>query len=340
VTQSGPAAAQRLIELATAEWLSRAVWAAAELGIADLMADGPRAPDELARGCGADAGALERLLRALVAAGVFARDAEGRYGLTPLSEPMRAGSPNSLRSLLRYIGGINHRAWGEVLHAAATGRPGFERAFGAPIFAHLAANPEEQRLFADAMAERHRALDPAVAEAYDFSGVRTLVDVGGGHGFLAAAVLRANPGMRAILLDRPEVVAGAGPTLAAAGVTERVVVVGGDFFRAVPEGGDAYLLGAVLYDWTDEQCVSILANCRRAMGTRDGARLLVAEIVIPPGDDPHYGKLLDLNIMVVFGGRARTAEQHERLLAAAGLRMARVIPTASRLSLVEAFPVR
>jgi predicted O-methyltransferase YrrM len=335
VTEEGPAAAQRLIELATAEWVSRAVWAAAELGLADLMADGSRSADELARSCGAHTGALERLLRALVGVGVFRREADGRYGLTPLSEPMREGSPTTLRSLLRYVGGDNRRAWDEVLHTLATGRPAFERAFGASFFEHLTANPEAERLFADAMAERHRALDPVVAEAYDFTGVRTLVDVGGGHGFLAAAILRRNPGMRAILLDRPEVVAGAGPTLAAAGVADRVEVVGGDFFAGVPAGGDAYALGAVLYDWDDEQCVAILGNCRRAMG--DGGRVLIAEIVIPTGDGPHYGKVLDLNIMVVFGGRARTEEEHRRVLGAAGLRLSRVIPTASRLSLVEAF---
>ena len=336
MTRAGPAAAQRLIELATAEWMSRAVWAAAELGVADLLAEGPRSLDELARSCGAHPGALERLMRALVGAGVFRRGPDGRYALTAVSEPMRAESPTTLRSLLRYIGGDNRRAWDEVLHTLATGRPAFDRAFGGTFFEHLSANPAAERLFADAMAERHRALDPAVAEAYDFSGVRTLVDVGGGHGFLAGAVLRRNPGMRAILLDRPEVVASAGPTLAAAGVADRVEVVGGDFFEAVPEGGDAYALGAVLYDWDDERCVAILANCRRAMG--EGGRLLIAEIVIPPGDGPHYGKLLDLNIMVVFGGRARTEEEHRRLLAAAGLRFSRVIPTASRLSLVEAFP--
>jgi predicted O-methyltransferase YrrM len=336
VSGTGPAAAQRLIELATAEWVSRAIWAAAELGLADLMAEGPRSAEELARACGAHAGALERLLRALAGAGVFRREADGRYALTPVSEPMRAASPTTLRSLLRYVGGDNRRAWDDVLHTLMTGRPAFERAFGRPFFDHLQADPEAERLFADAMAERHRALDAAVADAYDFSGARLLVDVGGGHGFLAAAVLHRNPGLRAVLMDRPEVVAGAGPTLKAAGVADRVEVVGGDFFAAVPSGGDVYALGAVLYDWDDEQAVAVLSNCRRAMGA-DG-RLLVAEIVIPPGDEAHYGKVLDLNIMVVFGGRARTEEEHRGLLEAAGLRLLRVIPTAARLSLIEASP--
>ena len=334
VSDPGPAAAQRLIELATAEWVSRSVWAAAELGVADLMADGPKSAAELARACGADAGALKRLLRALAAPACFRREGDGRYGLTPVSEPMRAASPTTLRSLLRYVGGDNRRAWDDVLHTLMTGRPAFERAFGRPFFEHLRADPAAERLFADAMAERHRALDAAVAEAYDFSGARTLVDVGGGHGFLAAAILRRNPHLRAILLDRPEVVAGAGPTLAAAGVDDRVEIVGGDFFASVPAGGDVYVLGAVLYDWDDDQAVAILRNCRRAMGP--GGRLLVAEIVIPPGDEAHYGKVLDLNIMVVFGGRARTEEEHRALIEAGGLRLLRVIPTAARLSLVEA----
>jgi hypothetical protein len=326
-----------LIQMAGALVLSRALYAVAEIGVADHLADGPRPADALARLTGAHAPSLYRLLRTLASVGVFTEDADRRFALTPLGAALRSDAPGAGRSSVRTFGGpAMWASFGEFLHAVRTGETGAERALGQPIFAYFGGRPEEAALFGETMLGYHGAEPPAVAAAYDFAGVRTLVDVGGGIGTLLATVLEAHPGMRGVLLELPHVTADARARLAAAGLAGRCTVVEGDFFEAVPPGGDAYVLSHVIHDWDEARCQAVLANCRRAMGGR--GRLLLVEAVLPPGDAPHPGKMLDLVMLTVTGGRERSEAEYAALLAAAGFTLTRVVPTASQASVIEAVP--
>ena len=326
-----------LIQMAGALVLSRALYAVAEIGVADHLADGPRPADALARLTGSHAPSLYRLLRTLASVGVFTEDADRRFALTPLGAALRSDAPGAGRSSVRTFGGpAMWASFGEFLHVVRTGETGAERALGQPIFAYFGGRPEEAALFGETMLGYHGAEPPAVAAAYDFAGVRTLVDVGGGIGTLLATVLEAHPGMRGVLLELPHVTADARARLAAAGLAGRCTVVEGDFFEAVPPGGDAYVLSHVIHDWDEARCQAVLANCRRAMGGR--GRLLLVEAVLPPGDAPHPGKMLDLVMLTVTGGRERSEAEYAALLAAAGFTLTRVVPTASQASVIEAVP--
>jgi hypothetical protein len=319
--------------------VSRAIQVAAVLRIADLLADGPRGVDDLGAMTGTRGPSLYRLLRLLASEGIFTEVAPRRFGLTPLAELLRADVPGSQHALAVWDGtACVWDAWGNVLHALRTGQSAFEHTFGQPHFAYLAEHPDKAAAFNAYMVEQTSRASRAMLAAYDFSGLATIVDVGGGRGALLAAILSAYPAANGILLDQPAVVAEAAALLAQAGVADRCQVVGGDFFVAVPDGGDAYVLRLVLHDWDDARCVAILRTCRRAMAS--DARLLVVEPLLPPGDLPSYGKYQDIQMLVMLpGGRERTEDEHRALLDAAGLRLTRVVPTASELSVLEATPV-
>ena len=229
-----------------------------------------------------------------------------------------------------------YRAWGELLHSVRTGEMAFDHQFGTGYFAYLAQHPEADRVFNEAMTGWTHQLVGAVVDTYDFSPFKTTVDVGGGYGTLLAAILRRNPGARGILFDQPHVVASAEEHLATSGVAARCTAVGGDFFAAVP-AGDAYALAQILHDWDDERCVVIFEQCRRAMS--DHGKLLVVELVLPRGDEAFFGKWLDLHMLVLLGGRERTAAEYDALFRAAGFELARVVPTPPGPSVVEAVPV-
>ncbi len=278
------------------------------------------------------------MLRALAGLGLFAEEGEGRFRLTALGEPLRAGVPGSVRGYAVLVGEpMVWRSWGGILHSLRTGQPAFDHAFGAPLFEYLAAHPEEARVFDEAMTGRSAAEIAAVLAAYDFSGAGTVVDVGGGQGALLAAVLEADPRARGVLFDRPHVVAAARARLATAGlVPARCHLVEGDFFGAVPPGGDLYVLKRIIHDWDDGRARSILRNCRAAVP--EAGRLLLVELVVPPGDEPSDAKLLDLLMLVYAGGRERTEAEYRDLLASAGFGLTRVVPTASCVSVVEAVP--
>ena len=326
-----------LMRLLSGAWVAQAIFVAAKLGIADLLREGPRSAADLAAAAGAHAPSLHRVLRALAGIGIFAADAQGRFALTPMAEPLRSDAPGSLRAYAvmngeRWV----WRSWGEIEHSVRTGRPAFEHVFGAPLFEYYAAHPEAGRVSSDALRALSAADDAAILAAYDFPAGGTVVDVGGGQGSLLAAVLAARPGLRGVLLDRPPVVEMARGRLEAAGVAGRCDLVAGDFFAAVPAGGDVYLLKKVLHDWGDEDARAILARCRAAMP--DTGRLLVAEPVVPEGNRPSEAKWLDLLMLVYAGGRERTEAEHRELLASAGFAPGRVLPTASGVSLIEAQP--
>lgn len=323
-----PASFLALQGLILGKWLSQAVSVAARLGIADLLKDGPRPCDELARSNQVDEASLHRVLRALASVGVFAEQ-DGQFALTPAAEFLRSDVPGSLRSVAIMAGDDwTWRPWGDLYNSVKTGEPAFDRVFGKPAFAYLAENPGAASIFDDAMTGWSMQNSHAVAEAYDFSGIGTLMDVGGGHGYLLATILDANPSLRGILFETPEVCDGAKGRLG-----DRAQILSGDFFASIPPGADACILKSVIHDWDDSRASTILRNCREALGP--GGRVLLAEMVIPPGNDPHVGKLLDLEMLVMVGGHERTEAQFRELLAGAGFRMTRIVPTASPTCVIE-----
>lgn len=319
--------------------VTRAMYAFAELGLADLLRDGPRAASDIAPVVGADGASLYRLMRTMAGLGFVAEDPDHRFTLTPLGDALRSDAPGHARSMVRLIAGpFGWRVLGEFLHSVTTGEAGSERALGMPIFEYLASAPQEATWFNEMMIAFHGGEPPAVAAAYDFSGVDTLVDIGGGTGNLLTTILQANPRMRGVLHDMSHVAEQARDLIASRGLADRCTVSEGDFFEALPEGGDAYMLSHIIHDWDEASCIKILTNCRNAM--KPGGRLLVVEMVIPPGNDFHPGKISDM-IMLAFtpGGCERTAAEYAALFAKAGFKLTRVVPTASPVSVVEATPV-
>lgn len=319
--------------------VTRALYVFAELGIADILKDAPRSAGEIAPIAGAQPAPLYRLLRMMAGLGFLVEDAERRFALTPLGDAMQSDAPGHARSMVRLIAGpVGWRVLGEFLHSVRTGEAGAEKALGQSLFDFMTTAPQEATWFNEMMIAFHGAEPPAVAAAYDFSGIGTIVDVGGGTGNLLTTILLANPEVRGVLHDMPHVAAEARALIASRGLSQRCTVSEGSFFAAVPEGGDAYLLSHIIHDWDEVRCLEILTACRRAMNP--GGRLLVVEMVIPPGNDFHPSKLSDM-IMLAFtpGGCERTAEEYAALFAKAGFALKRVVPTGSLASVVEAMPV-
>lgn len=323
-----------LRQMLTSFWITQSLYAAAELGVADAMAGGAQDVNDIAQRTGADEGALYRLLRALASIGVFKETQPRRFEQTPLSDFLRKDVPGSFHGLALYIGRAMIGAWSEIVHSIRTGEPAFDRKFGKPIFAHLEQHPDLAAIFDAAMTGQTVMIGRAVAAAYDFTPFRTIVDVGGGKGALLAAILPSAPQARGINFDQSSVVDRARSYIAAAGLAQRCQAVGGDFFAEVPAGGDAYLMKFVLHDWDDERCVTILRNVARIM-TRE-TKLLIIESVIPPGNDPYPGKFMDINMLVITGGRERTEAEYRTLLDRADLTMARSIPAHPLASIIEA----
>lgn len=324
-----------LLQLIIGKWAHQAVYAAAELGIADQLADGPRPSAEVARECGANEDATYRLMRGLANIGVL-EERDGRaFALTAVGEFLRSDAANSMRGFARFVGyEPSWRAWGETLHSVRTGQPAFELVFGENLFDWYGKHPEESAIFDEAMTAISGAESEAVAEAFDFSGIGTLADVGGGRGFLLATILAQNPKMNGILFDLPHVVAGAAPLLREHGVASRVRVESGSFLETAPDGADAVIMKHILHDWNDEDAIRILQRCRAALPK--AGRLLVVEAVVPPPGQPGWAKLLDLEMLVLTPrGRERTEQEYAQLFAAGGFELTRVVPTASPVSVVE-----
>lgn len=327
----------QLIQMATGKWVAAIVYAAAKLGIADHLADGPRSAMELSGATRTHAPSLHRLMRTLAGLGILTeRDAQ-RFALTPLGEALRTGAAGSARAtLMAFCGRAFWHSWEEIVYSLETGNSGFEKANGMPVFEYLAQHPEEASYFSEAMVGFHGAEPPAVAAAYQFSGIKTVVDVGGATGNMLAAILSRHPGLRGVLFDRPHVVRDAPALLKRRGVEDRVTIEAGDFFDTVPAGGDAYLLSHIIHDWNEEQCLTILGHCRKVI--KPDGRLLIVETVLPTGDAPHQGKLQDMVMLVVPGGQERTEAEYSTLLGKARFRLVRVVPTDSVVSVVEAVP--
>ncbi|MGW1341927.1 methyltransferase [Kribbella sp. NPDC002412] len=329
--------AQQLHRLITGHQVAQAVHVAARLGLSDLLADGPRSVAELAESTAADPRSLARLMRVLVAVGLYVGVEGERFACTELGDAFRSEAPRSVAGWARMVGRPFHwQAYGELEHCVRTGESGFVAAHGVPLWEYLTEHPDEQELFDGAMTAISRMIADAVADAYDFGRFGTVVDVGGGRGLLLAAILARYPSLDGVLLDRPEVVSGARALLAAAGVAERCGVVGGSFFEALPANGDVYILKAVIHDWADAEAIEILRTCRRAMPAH--GRLLLVEQVLDLSQDAMRTALSDLTMLVMAGGQERTSSEYGALLAAAGFDLSRTIPTTGDVFVIEAVP--
>jgi len=324
-----------MIEMILAGWTSQAITVAAQLGVADALADGPLTIDELATRVDADADALRRLLRALISRGVFRLRRDSRYELNSLADTLRSDAPVSMDSAAQFYGSQEQRErWTLMVDSVRTGKSVVPALRGKSSFDYFADKPELAALFNQTMTSISEMTDAPVVAGYDFSAFPTIVDVGGGHGPLLATILVAAPASRGVLYDLPLVVANAPNLLRKHAVADRVRIEEGSFFDSVPVGGDAYVLKNIIHDWPDDKAVQILRNVRAAAGPR--ATVLLVEFVIPSHNREFPGKWVDLEMMLNLGARERTAAEYRDLLGRAGLRMTRVVQTAAPLSVVEA----
>ena len=324
-----------MMGLISGYWVSQAVGVVAQLGVADQLGQGPRASDELARAVGADPQALYRVMRLLASLGVFAEVAPCSFGLTPLGDTLRSDAPGSVRNFAITETAPGHwLPWGRLLEGVRSGRPQAHEALGMELFDWYGRNPEEAAFFNAAMGNLSALAADELVRVYDFSKARTVLDVGGAHGFLLAAALRANPAARGILFDLPHVIATAREAIEAQGLSQRCELVSGDFFAAVPAGADVHLLKQIVHDWDDERATRLLHTCYHALDA--GGTLLLVEMVVPSDNRPSPAQAMDLNMLVLLGGRERTEEEFRRLLERAGFRLERVITTHSPFSVIEA----
>jgi hypothetical protein len=330
--------AQTIFQLATGYIISAALQTAVKLGVADHLANGSQSVAELAAATRTNEDALYRVLRVLAMAGVFEETAGRRFALTPASELLRSDRPG-LRDMALWISSPFHfRVYSNALESVRTGQPASEKMLGVPVFEYLARDAELSEIFNNAMTSFSGLIMPAVLEAYDFSGIDVLVDVAGGHGGILTAVLQKYPAMRGILMDIDHVIAGAHPKIAAQNVQDRCTAVAGDFFKSVPPGGDAYIMKHIIHDWDDQRASVILRNIRTALAGRRHGKVILLEAVIQAGSAPDLGKLLDLEMLMMPGGRERTADEFRALFAKSGFEMTRIVPTKSPLNVIEAVP--
>jgi hypothetical protein len=325
----------RVLAIIQSTRIAQMMFAMVELGIPDLLAGGPRSDADLAGHTGADGPSLHRLLRGLVAAEFLTQEPDGRFGLTASGQALRSDAPGGVQAQTRIqLHEARWRPWGDLVTSVRTGTSAMRRIFGMDEWEYLAHHPEVAERFNRFMSRNSMAQQDGILRAYDFSRFRTIVDVGGGHGQLLGAILRAYPSLHGILFDQPAVVAGAGAVLGELGVLDRCTVVGGSLLEAVPPGGDAYVLKLILHDWDDESARRILATVHRAM--RPGDSLLVVERVLPEDRPMSTAEAIsDLNMLIMLDGKERTSRQFDQLLESGGFRPQRIVPTSANVSVVE-----
>jgi hypothetical protein len=323
----------QMLQIISGFWIARCVYVLAKLGLADLIKDGPKSVDDLAAATNTHAPSLFRVLRALASVGVITQDGR-RFGGTPLSDTLRSDVRGSIRAfVMTELGEEHYPAWGELLHSVRTGGIAFDKAFGEPVWEFFAKNPENAQIFNDAMSGMTAQANEALHVAYNFSGINKIMDVGGGHGGLITSILQKNPGMTGILFDSPPVIAGATEKIAASDIADRCETVAGDFFQSVPSGADTIILKWIIHDWNDEQSAAILKNCHRALP--DNGKLILVEAVVPETSEPHFSKFIDLNMLIMTGGRERTEAEFRKLYEDSGFKVTRVVPTESPFSVIE-----
>ncbi len=315
----------------------QAVAAACKLDIPDLLADGAKSADEVAAKAGSDAGATYRLMRGLASLGVVERRPDGRFTNTPVGDKLREKAAGGLKDMFK--GETDHvhwQSWEHVVDAVKTGLPRPKAVFGVPAFEYYGKNVAEGEQFGRAMENVSNFAAAAVLEAYDFSNVRTIMDVGGGNGSMALLLLRHHPEMKGKVCDLPYIETQAKQSIQSADAGHRCEFIATDFFQSVPKGADLQVLKFILHDWNDDECVRILRNCRESLAP--GGKVLLVEMLVPEEIRPDFVMLMDLNMLVMTGGRERTAKEFEKVLNDAGFEMTRVIPTKSPFSLIEARP--
>jgi O-methyltransferase domain/Dimerisation domain len=326
-----------VMELILGAWLSQAITAATQLGIADALVAGPLTADELGAKVGADSDAVARLMRLLISRGIFRRRSGNRFALNALGDTLRSDAPVSMAGAALFFGSKEHREhWTSLVESVRTGKASVPAIRGMEFFEYVAENPDFAGLFNNAMTSTSEMLEAALVAAADLNRFRTIADVGGGHGKMLSAMLTAAPSARGVLVDLPDVVAGAPAVFAERGLIERVRIEGGSFFDGVPSGADAYVMKNVLHDWDDDKSTDILRNIRAVADS--GTTLLLFEMVIPEHDREFFGKLVDLEMLLVAGSFERSENQWRTVLERGGFRLTRIVPTASPLSVVEAAP--
>ncbi|MBW4051486.1 MAG: methyltransferase [Proteobacteria bacterium] len=321
---------QTALQLATGYWASRCLHVITELGVADHLGERAESAETLARAVGAHPQALARVLRALAALGVFEEVAEG-FRHTGASRLLRADHPQSVRAFVRMMGmPVHWQAYGQLEHSVRTGESAMTRIAPGGTFEYFAGHPEEAQLFDEAMTSKSYEHIANVLAAYDFSGFRRIADIGGGRGHLLRAVLEAAPRATGVLFDLPHVIR----SLASSPPTDRLTLRAGSFFKDPLPECDAYLLMSVIHDWGDAEATALLDAVRRAAPPH--AKVLLLEMLLPDAPGPHPAKFLDVEMLVMTtGGRERTRGEYERLLASAGMRLARVIPTSTPTVVLE-----
>jgi hypothetical protein len=327
-----------LMQMLLGPLMHQCICVATKLGIADLLAEKSQTAAELAAKTETHAPALYRVLRTLAGAGVFAENSDGKFELTPVAELLRRDAPNSMRDFAIMLGeGWMWRAWEEMMYGVKTGGVPHEKVQGMASFEFFKRNKEAGEAFNRGMTSNTLRALPAIVEAYDFHGVKKVVDIAGGHGLLLAGVLEANPQVQGILFDLPFVIEGAGELLEKEGVRDRVELASGDFFQSVPAGADAYMMKHIIHDWDDEHSIKILQNIRSAMN--ENGKVLIIEMIVPEGNVPSPAKMLDILMLVMETGKERTEGEYRRLLEASGFRLSRIVPTKSPYSVIEGVPV-
>lgn len=315
---------------------SQLIYAVAKLGIADLLKDGAKSYTELAESTQTHAPSLYRALRALASIGIFAEINDHHFQLTPLAEFLRSDVPNSMQGLAIWMGGENYRwqTWDKILYSIKTGKPAFDYVHQIPLFEYFEKHPEAGKIFNQAMSSTSAIYNSAIVADYDFSSIKTLVDIGGGQGFFLTAILQANPNLNGIVYDLPHVVTEATKQIKSLNLNDRCTIASGSFFESIPSGGDVYMMKLVLHDWDDLQAIQILKNCHKVMG--ENSKLLVVENIVPPGNEPSTGKFTDVEMLLMTsGGRERTKDEFAKLFAAAGFQLTRVTTTSCPLSVIE-----
>jgi O-methyltransferase/methyltransferase family protein len=323
-----------LFRMASSYWVSQAIYVAARLGIADLLKEGPMSYLELAEATASHPASLRRLLRALASLGVLATEQNYTFELTPIGASLQSSGLASVRSMILTLGEEHYHAWGELLRGIRSGEPAFNHVYGMDLFTYLGHTPMARTTFNEGMAEVTSLVSLALLASYDFSAFSQIVEVGGGYGSLIRAILTANPALTGVLFDSPQIIESAKGYISNVELNGRCQAVGGNFFDSVPRGGDAYILKNVIHAWDDSHGVVILRNCRRAMA--ENGKVLLVEMLLPLDGAVSLQSLMDLNMLVISGGRERTEPEYREILATAGLRITKIVPTISPYSVIEA----
>jgi O-methyltransferase domain/Dimerisation domain len=335
-TQPAQEPAQHLFQIATGYMPAACLSAAISLNIADHLADGPKSVKELARTTATNEQALYRVLRALASVGLFSEVGLHYFANTAATELLRSSGPGSVRDMVAWMTDDFHfRVWGEMLHSATSGQPAVEKIYGKPCFEAIPDLPDVAERFNRAMTSLSAIIVPAVLETYDFSGIGTLVDVAGGRGFAITSILNRYPEMRGVLFEMPYMLDSAHEFVVQTGVRGRCEIIAGDFFGSIVGGGDAYYLQHIIHDWNDEKALLILKNVREAIGDNRNGRVLIVDSIVQPANAPDFAKMLDLEMLLMPGGRERTEEEFAELLKAAGFQLNRVLPTKSGKCVIE-----